>query len=97
MPGDILVTPAELRQHAQAVQAQAQQTKSEMDSMRSRLQQLSTEFRGQAATAFDNHWNEWHTHAAGLLEALDGLGRFLANTANTIEEVDQQIASGLNG
>jgi|GEM_PF-1949910 Uncharacterized protein conserved in bacteria len=97
MSGDILVTPQELRDHSGAIKVQAEHTTSDFNSMKSRLQQLSTQFRGQAATAFDTHWNDWHTHAAGLIQALEGLGQFLESSANTIEDVDRQIASGLNG
>ena len=97
MSNDILVTPAELHDHANAIKVQADHTTSDFNSMKTRLQQLSTQFRGQAATAFDAHWNDWHTHAAGLIQALEGLGRFLEQTANTIQDVDSQIARGLNG
>ncbi len=97
MSRDILVTPQELRDHAGAIQAQSEQTTGDFNAMRSRLEQLSTQFRGQAATAFETHWNEWHTHATGLIQALDGLGKFLDHAAVTIEDVDSQLAQGLNG
>jgi WXG100 family type VII secretion target len=63
--------------------------------MKARLDALSGQFRGQAASAFETHWQEWHTHASGLVQALEGLGQFLDTAAKTIEDVDQQLAQGL--
>ena len=39
---------------------------------------------------------DWHTYATGLIQALEGLGAFLNNAAETIESVDSQLAQGLN-
>ena len=97
MSADILVTPQELRDHSGAIKIQVDHTTSDFNGMRTRLDQLSSQFRGQAATAFENHWNQWHTHATGLIQALEGLGMFLNQAAESIESVDQQLAQGLNG
>lgn len=97
MSAEILVTPAELRDHSAAVKKEAQQVTDQLSALRSRLTQLSSQFKGKAAVAFDNRYDEWDTNAKGLLEALDSLGQFLDNAATTIEDVDTQLASGLNG
>lgn len=95
MSAEILVTPQELRDHASAIGVQVEQSQGDFNSMKARLEQLSSQFRGQAATAFEDRWNEWHTHATGLIQALEGLGGFLNQAASTIEGVDQQLAQGL--
>jgi WXG100 family type VII secretion target len=92
---NILAAPQELRDHAGAVVAQAQNAQSDFTAMKHRLESLSNAFQGQAATAFQGHWNEWHTSANGLVQALDGLGRFLKAAADAIEETDTALANGL--
>jgi WXG100 family type VII secretion target len=95
MSAEILVTPSELREHARAVENEARQVGDQLAALRSRLTQLSSQFKGKAAAAFDTRYDEWDTNARGLLDALDSLGKFLENAATTIEDVDNQLASGL--
>jgi len=94
---EILVTPGELKDHAAAIQQQVSATQDQFNTMRTRLDQLGSQFRGQAATAFEGRWDEWHTHATGLIEALEGLGSFLQQAAEVTEDLDTQLAKGLNG
>jgi WXG100 family type VII secretion target len=97
MAGEILVTPEELRSHSSAIRTQKADTETAFLSMRTRLEQLSTQFRGQAAAAFETRFNEWDGSARQLLEALDALGQFLEHAAETIEATDAQLAQGLQG
>jgi WXG100 family type VII secretion target len=92
----IVVPPQELRDHASAIAAQAQQAQSDFAAMKARLEGLATAFQGQASSAFQQHWNDWHTSATGLVQALEGLGNFLRTSADVIEETDRQLASGIN-
>ena len=92
---NILVSPEELRSHANNVSTRAQSTQADFNTLRAQLQALSSAFQGQAATAFQTHYEQWHSSAVNLVTALDGLGRFLNNSATTIETTDQQLASGL--
>jgi WXG100 family type VII secretion target len=62
---------------------------------RSRLTELGSSFKGKTASAFDAKFEEWRTSATDLLTALDGLSQFLDNAANSIEQVDADIASQL--
>lgn len=94
---EIKVAPDELRQHQSAVSSQAQEVQSAFTSLKARLEPLRSQFSGQAATAFDGRWEEWHTSARGLIEALDGLGQFLKSCADVIEQTDTQLAQGLKG
>lgn len=91
----ILVSPAELRSHANNVKTRATTSAADFNALRSQLQALSSAFQGQAATAFQAHYEQWHTSATNLTQALESLGRFLDNSATTIESTDQQLASGL--
>lgn len=92
---NILVSPEELRSHANNIKTRATSSQADFNTLRSQLQALSSAFQGQAATAFQTHYEQWHTSAVNLATALEGLGRFLDNSATTIETTDQQLASGL--
>jgi WXG100 family type VII secretion target len=93
----IRIEPADLRDHAAAIRNQVAQTTGDVNNMRSRLEALSGTFEGAAAVAFDARWTEWQTHSSGLLEALDSLASFLSGTADTMEELDNELARRANG
>lgn len=97
MSAEILVAPAELREHSNAVQSQAQQTLEQFEALRGRLQALADQFRGRAAARFDEQYEQWNTGATDLMNALDSLGMFLSNAAETVEQADEQLASNLGG
>lgn len=86
----------ELRDHASAIASQANDSRANFASMRSRLEALASQFRGQAAEAFNARSTEWDQSANRLLESLDALGSFLSTSAAKIEEFDAQLAWGLN-
>jgi WXG100 family type VII secretion target len=93
---EILVSPEELRGHAASMRAQATDAQTNFTAMKGKLEALAGQFRGQAAVAFNQRFEEWHTNATGLIQALDGLGTFLTTTADTVEQVDDQLARNLN-
>ncbi len=97
MAGQILVSPDQLREHSQAVGSRAQQAEADFQAMKARLSELSSAFQGQAAEMFNTRFEEWHTSASGLIQALHALGTFLSQAAETVEQTDAQLASGLNG
>ncbi|MFV0309660.1 MAG: WXG100 family type VII secretion target [Desertimonas sp.] len=67
----------------------------EFRSTESRLKALGEAFQGQAATAFDEQFDQWRNGSLQLIEGLRGLGGFLGNAATTMEDTDAQIASNL--
>jgi len=95
MSGSILATPEELRGHASTVRSKAQQAQGDFTAMRAQLESLASSFQGQAAQAFQQHWEQWHTGATQLIQGLEGLGGFLQTSADAIEDTDRQLASGL--
>ena len=56
---------------------------------------MADSFRGKTATAWDGKYTEWDTSAKDLMEALDGLGKFLNSAADAIEETDNSLSSQL--
>ncbi len=91
----ILLQADEARAAADDVVASAEQVQGDFDSLRTRLGALADSFQGRSADAFDGAYTEWETSAKDLLTALDGLGKFLTQAANTIEETDTAIAGSL--
>jgi WXG100 family type VII secretion target len=96
MSGQILAAPEELRGHAKAVQGQADDTTSQFQSMKGRLDQLHSAFQGQAATKFEAEFEKWHNSSRNLIDALHSLGEFLNQAAQAMEETDSQLAQGLS-
>lgn len=94
---EILLRADEARDLAGEMSNAATDATDRFESMRGRLNTLADSFRGQAATAFDSRYNEWDTGARQVVEALQGLSEWLNQAAETIEGVDTDLASGLNG
>jgi WXG100 family type VII secretion target len=94
---EILLKASDAQAAANKVQAAAANATSDFNSLKSELSSLADYFRGRTATAFDARYQEWHTSAVQLSEALDGLGKFLSSAAAAIEDVDTQLQSQLGG
>lgn len=92
---EILAKPEELRQQSQNMKNRADAARSEFSQLRSKLQQIEQQFRGSAADAFHVQYEDWDSNANQLIEALEGLGGWLAKAADTVEQTDAQLAQGL--
>ncbi len=91
---------AELQEMADLSKAmidRANSTQTDFNSLKTRLAALESAFQGNTATAYATKREEWHKSAEGLIEALSGLGSFLQQARDAIEQTDQQLAQGLNG
>ena len=49
----------------------------------------------QTADAWDTKYTDWDKSAHDLMDALDGLGKFLNSAADAIEETDNKLAGQL--
>ncbi len=94
---EILLRAEDARAGAQDVVKSAEAAQQDFDSLKTRLGALADSFRGESAKAFDEKYEEWSTSAKELMAALDGLGQFLTQAADTIEQTDTQIAASLRG
>lgn len=94
---EILLRAEDARAGAQDVVKSAEAAQQDFDSLKTRLGALADSFRGESAKAFDEKYEEWSTSAKDLMAALDGLGQFLNQAADTIEQTDTQIAASLRG
>lgn len=94
---EIKLRADEARDMASHIKSEASAALDQMNSLRDYLSNLSNSFTGQAATAFDNTFQDWKTGADQMLQGLEDLGEFLNQAATAIEDTDTQIASQLNG
>lgn len=94
---EIKLRAEEARDMANHVKTEATTAKDQMQALRDYLNNLADSFTGQAATAFDNTFNDWKQGADQMLDGLDQLGEFLSQAATAIEDTDRQIASQLQG
>jgi WXG100 family type VII secretion target len=54
---------------------------------------FGTDWSGAAATQFAELYEQFNANALGLTEALEGIGRLLAQAGQSYAAVEQQIAS----
>jgi WXG100 family type VII secretion target len=93
----ILVSPEELRGHAGVVQGHASEAATSFGELQRSLSSLQDSFQGRASVKFEEVYQTWNISAQELSAALEGLGRFLAGAADTVEGVDTELAAALGG
>ena len=54
-------------------------------------------WQGSASGAFHQLYQQWHTSAGQLKQALDGISQQLGNAATTYEQTESQLTSQLHG
>jgi WXG100 family type VII secretion target len=54
---------------------------------------FGTDWSGSAAAQFTELYEQFNANALGMTEALDGIGRLLAQAGQSYASVEQQIAS----
>jgi len=92
---DILLRGSEARSHASRMRAAADDADQTISRLTSELDALSESFRGDAQRAFSEKYTEWSTGQKKAKEALEDLSRWLDKAADQLEELDSQLASGL--
>ena len=85
----------EARDHAQDVKDSKEEAFDILTALRTRMDNLTDSFTGRTQEAFMGRLDEWKGASDELLEALYGLGEFLKAAADTIEQVDTDLASQL--
>lgn len=78
------------------VMQEAAAVRDQVASLRGYLNNLPDAFTGQAATQFDNTFDNWKQCADQVISSLEELGQFLGHAATTIEDTDTQVASQLS-
>ena len=89
--GLLKVTAEDLDQLASAVMRGSADIDQELNGLRGQLTPLATEWEGAASAKFQQLWDEWQKSAAGLREALDGIGQLLSTAASTYSQAEQSV------
>ena len=92
---DILVNSEVLRRQSSSVTLAAGDIGQSIQSITSQVQNLTSDWRGSSSDAFQNMWHEWQQGATQLLTAMDGIGHYLEQAAQTFEDAEQTVANGM--
>lgn len=97
MSEEILLKRSEAEGIAQEMKQASLDAADRFSTTRARLNELSESFRGAAATAFDNQYQQWDEGARQVVNSLNDLGDWLNSAANALSDTDAQLASGIGG
>lgn len=85
------VQSEDLRQQASAVKAGAAEVNDILGRLTGQIQTLASTWEGAASAAFQTRWQEWQAGAAQVQQAMDGMGIFLDQAAQTYEETEESL------
>lgn len=94
---EIKLRADDARAHARDVRDTKEAAYDTLQALRNRINGLTDSFTGRTQEAFIAKLDEWKVANDDLLTALDGLGEFLQAAADTIEQVDNDLAAQLAG
>ena len=92
MAGQIRLTPAQMRTRAGEVRTQGQIFEDVINKMQAIINELQTEWEGQASQAFYDQFVRLKPAFNDMRRLIDDIGSQLDGTANALEDLDQQIA-----
>lgn len=92
---EIILRGEEARSHASRMRHAADDADQTITRLTSELNALSESFRGDAQRAFEEKYREWHEGQKRAKEALEDLSRWLDKAADQLEDLDKQLAGGL--
>ena len=93
MAGQIRMTPEQMRQRSGEVRHQGETFQGVIDRMQSIINELQTEWEGQASRAFAEQFDRLKPAFNDMRRLIDDIGTQLNATANAVEQLDQEIAS----
>ena len=92
------VTSEELLATSHSLTNGAQHVASELATLRSKVESLiGAEWSGSAAQSFHELWQKWHTGAAQVHDALDGVAKMLAAAGRAYQDTEDHLAASLRG
>ena len=92
MAGQIRITPDQMRQRAGEVRTQGQNFQEVIDKMQNLINELQSEWEGQASTQFAQQFDSLKPSFNDMRQLIDDIGGQLDATAGAIEQLDQEIA-----
>ena len=93
MSAQIRMTPEQMRTRAGEVRQQGETFQEVINRMQNVINELQTEWEGQASRAFAEQFNRLKPSFNEMRQLIDDIGTQLDGTANAVEQLDQDIAS----
>jgi len=93
MAGTIRMTPEQMRQRSGEVRTQGETFQSVIDKMQHIINELRTEWDGAASEAFEQQFVRLKPSFNDMRQLIEDISTQLQNTANAVEQLDQEIAS----
>jgi len=94
----IKVTSEQLESTASSLASGEADISGKLGQLHSQVQTLvDADWQGSASTSFQELWQQWHTSATQLQEALQGISQMLSKTGNVYQQTESQLASDLRG
>ncbi|MCL2853431.1 MAG: WXG100 family type VII secretion target [Defluviitaleaceae bacterium] len=93
MAGQIRMTPGQMRQRSGEVRNQGETFRDVIDRMQSIINELQTEWEGQAGRAFSEQFDRLKPSFNDMRRLIDDIGTQLDATVNAVEQLDRDIAS----
>ena len=92
MAGQIRLTPEQMRQRSGEVRNQGEVFQDVINRMQSIINELQTEWEGQASRAFAEQFDRLKPSFNEMRSLIDDIGTQLDATASAVEQLDQEIA-----
>ncbi|MCX0355954.1 WXG100 family type VII secretion target [Clostridium perfringens] len=97
MAGQIRLTPEDMRTRSNEYTQQSETFQEVIQTMRRLLTQLQTEWEGASSQAFEQRFNELEPSFRATKDLIDEIAANLMSTANSLEQLDADIASKIGG
>jgi len=95
---NIKVTSADLHSVSGQLSSGSADIEQRLQSLHAQVQGLvDNGWQGSASSAFGELYQQWHTSAGQLKQALDGISKQLSAAATTYEQTEQQLTTQLSG
>ncbi|HET8680357.1 MAG TPA: WXG100 family type VII secretion target [Micromonosporaceae bacterium] len=91
---DFAVDSEMLRRQSQSVITTAGDISGSLQTVTGQVRELTAHWTGGSSDAFQNLWHDWETGAKQLLDAMDGIGKYLDRAAQTFEDAERAVTEG---
>lgn len=95
MASRIRVTPEELKSSSRVFKTNASTTTSMLKKLNSEVNKMKSIWEGQANKEFINQYEQLQPSMKQFVDVLEGISKQLDSVAQTMEQVDREIASKL--
>lgn len=97
MAGQIRLTPEDMRTRSNEYTQQSETFQEVITRMQQLLDQLQSEWEGASSQAFEQRFNDLKPSFQATKELIDEIAANLMSTANSLEQLDADIASKIGG